>query len=284
MALSKRTVNKHNIKRAEVFKANGLNTLDVQYARPSFKGYARSDVDCVLCDHRHIKWLFSIKFDAPSGLVALGKVASGIDRDSEVTLGPVGSKCITDWLDALPETPEKLEALKRWNAEMEKCKKAMTAKVVEDLCLSAGFESPLDAFETYRTLPSEARWSLHRKDNKQLANNAYGVKNMRSSRGTVKVWLENLAKALQFQSSLYAPKQQEGGSTEVAAPVAAPKALTEDEKLIERGRVTWANKDVLKPYHQSAFASMGKQATRKGKFSSESQRRFYTDLLKKLEA
>ena len=104
MALSERTVNRHNIKRAKVFQENGLNDLDVQYAHPKFMGYGEGT--CILCDKQHLKWLFSIKFDEPQGLVALAKVGAGIDREGEVTLAPVGSKCITDWLDAVPETPE----------------------------------------------------------------------------------------------------------------------------------------------------------------------------------
>lgn len=281
MALSERTVNKHNIKRAEVFKANGLNILDIQYAHPHFSHYARSQQDCILCGHRHIKWLFSIKFDRPQGLVALAKVAAGIDRDNEVTLRYVGSKCITDWLDAVPETPEKLEVLKRWNAEMEKCKQAMKAKVVEDLCEQAGFESPQDAFDAYMSLSHLAKWSLPRKDAKRLASNAYGIKHKRSSRGTVKLWLASLVEALQYESNLWAPKQQD---PMVPAPAPEPvKQQTEDERLLERGRVAWANRNVLKGYHQQAFASMGKQATAKGGFVSKSQRQFYTDLLKKME-
>lgn len=281
MALSERTINKHNIKRAEVFKANGLNILDIQYAHPAFSGFG--DATCALCDKKHIKWLFSIKFDAPQGLVALAKVEAGIDRDAEVTLRPVGSKCITDWLDAVPSTPEKLEALKRWNTEMEKCKQAMKAKVVEDLCIAAGFESPLDAVEAYTSLSYDARWSLPRRSRNRLSNNAYGIKNMRSSRGTVKNWLEDLTNALAFESARWAPERQGSG---VSVPVPAPvvKAPSEDEKLLERGRAAWANRDALKPYHQKAFANMGVQAARNGRFVSEAQRKFYTDLLKQMEA
>jgi hypothetical protein len=284
MALSERTINKHNIKRAEVFKAHGLNTLDVQYAHPKFEHYTYDEQDCVLCGHRHIKWLFSIKFDAPQGLVALAKVAAGIDRDKEVVLSYVGSKCITDWLQALPETPEKLEALKRWHAEMEVCKRAMKAKVVEDLCRQAGYESPQDAFETYQDLPSDARYSLKRKQVRQLANNAYGIKHKRSSRGTVKSWLANLAEALQNWSSFYCPRRQSEETKEERQPVATTSRMSnEDFALLERGRAAWTNRHKLQVYHQQAFASMGKQARRANGFVSDSQRRFYTDLLKRLE-
>ena len=102
VALSEQTINKHNVKRAEVFAANGLCDLDIAFAHPEFTGYAMSDVDCTLCDHKHIKWLFAIRFDAPDVLTALGKVSTGITRTDAVTLLPVGSKCIKDWLDSVP--------------------------------------------------------------------------------------------------------------------------------------------------------------------------------------
>jgi len=279
MALSERTVNRHNIKRAEVFAANGLNTLDVQYAHPNFEGYGHGT--CTLCGKQHLKWLFSIKFDVPSGLVALAKVFTDITRDKEVTLQPVGSKCINDWLDAVPETAEKLEVLKRWGTEMKRCKQAMVAKVVEDLCKQAGFESPQEAYDAYIGLSYDSRYKLKRKQYRRLSNNAYGIKHMRSSRGTVKNWLADLTEALGYESQLYCPRQQQLNPAIVSVKV--PKPLSDDEKLLERGRAAWANRSVLTSYHLSAFVSMGKQAEKKGGFISSSQRRFYADLLKRLE-
>ena len=38
------------------------------------------------------------------------KISTGITRTDAVTLMPVGSKCIKDWLDAVPESAEKLAA------------------------------------------------------------------------------------------------------------------------------------------------------------------------------
>lgn len=285
MALSERTINKHNIKRAEVFKEHGLNTLDVQYAHPHFEHYAQSEQDCVLCGHRHIKWLFSIKFDAPQGLVALAKVGSGIDREGEVILSYVGSKCIQDWLDAVPETPEKLEALKRWHSEMERCKGAMKAKVVEDLCREAGYESPEEAYAVYHSLSTQSLFSLDRRTQRQLSNNGYGVKNKRSSRGTVKIWLENLAKALYFESLRFAPMPRRISSpVSASAPATVPaKSPSEDEKLLNRGRAAWSNKGALSERHRRAFVSMARQVARFGRFVSPAQRSFYTDLLKKME-
>jgi hypothetical protein len=280
MALSQKTVNRHNIKRAEVFATHGLNDLDVQYAHPNFEGYGHGT--CSLCGKQHLKWLFSIKFDAPSGIVALGKVMTGIMRDAEVTLKPVGSKCIVDWLDAVPETVEKLEALKRWEAEMQKCKRAMKAKVVEDLCKQAGFDSPEAAFAAYAAVSSQARWKLPAKQRKRLSNNAYGIKHKRVSRGTVKLWLEALEAAQMIQAQLDAA---ETGAPipEVPAEPETPKLSDADSDLIERGRVAWANRSALESYRQRDFEDIGRKVVKFGGFRSGAQRRYYTDMLKELE-
>jgi len=282
MALSEKTVNRHNIKRAEVFAANGLNDLDVQYAHPAFKGYGHGT--CALCGKQHLKWLFSIKFDAPSGLVALAKIETDIIRDQEVTLHPVGSKCIVDWLDAVPETAEKLEALKRWEAEMQKCRAAMKAKVVEDLCKQAGYDSPEDAFEAYQATSSQARWRLPYKSRRRLANNAYGIRHKRVSRGTAKLWLEDLAECQRVQAELDAA---ETGAPPPADPPPPADDLAKledaDADLIRRGRVAWANRDALRPYQARDFEDIGKKVVKYGSFRSGAQRRYYADMLTRME-
>lgn len=269
MALSKLTVNKHNVRRAEVFKANGLNILDVQYAHPHFAGYGHGE--CILCGQKHLKWLFSIKFDEPQGLVALAKVGAGIDREGEVTLFPVGSKCITDWLDAIPETPEKLEALKRWDREMTRCKQAMKAKVVEDLCESAGYESPEAAVEAFNaTSYRQRRSALNRYETNRMQRNARKVLYKTGARKTVQDWLKNLQLVLDWIKNNPEPEQ-------------SPEEK-ELQDLLTRGRAAWANKDKLQPYYQGVFEDIGAKVAKAGRFFSDSQKRYYTDLLKKLEA
>ena len=197
MALSETTINKHNIKRAEVFAANGLGDHDVAFAHPNFEGCnTGGDVDCILCGHRHICYQFSIRFETPDVTTMLGKIATGLVRTEEVTLKYVGSKCITDWLDAIPESAAKLEILKRWHVEMQKMKQAMVAKVVADLCLKAGYESPEAAYEAYASVSKQTCWKLTWAVRSQLKRNKYGVKNATAARNTVKVWLANLATLL----------------------------------------------------------------------------------------
>ena len=278
MALSERTLNRHNLKRADVFAANGLNDMDVQYARPTFTGYGHGT--CGLCGKQHIKWLFSIKFEVPSGLVALGKIMTGIDRDSEVTINPVGSKCINDWLDALPTTTDKLEELRaRWKQEMRKCKQAMTAKIVEDLCAKAGYATPEDAYNAYAGAV-RFTWRLDRSTRKQLSNNAYRIKNKRSSRGTVVKWLENLVSLLAAVTTTPAPAVTP--PTPPPAAPAQPVALTAaDADVVKRGRSV-TNLSALRHRQKGDFSDILSKVEKAGKFASNSQRRYFTDMLKKL--
>jgi hypothetical protein len=282
MALSEKTVNRHNLRRADVFAANGLNNMDVQYAHPHFEGYGHGT--CSLCGKQHLKWLFSIKFDVPSGIVALAKVFTDITRDKEVTLQPVGSKCIVDWLDAVPESAEKLEALRRWETEMKRCKQAMKAKVVEDLCRQAGFDTPQDAFDAYQATSSAARWKLPYKSRRRLANNAYGIRHKRVSRGTAKLWLEGLAECQRIQAELDAAETGAATPEVAAEPEPTTPALSqEDAEIVERGRVAWANRSVLRDYQRRDFEDIGRKVVKFGSFRSSAQRRYYADMLRRME-
>lgn len=289
MALSEKTINKHNLKRAEVFKANGLCDLDVAFAHPAFAGYATNSQDCVLCGHKHIKWLFAIRFGAPDMTTMLGKITTGITRTEEVTLKHVGSKCITDWLDAVPESTEKLEALKRWAVEMDKCKKAMVAKVVEDLCAQAGY-SPESAADTWQNLLEDCGshalvkivgWKTFA----FLRNNVRGIRYRTSSRATVKRWLESLATLVAShtatqETALEEPVKQ---IEETSAPIdpdsiegllARANAVLDDP--VKRGR--------LSPNHQLVVADIAAKVQKYGSFAPGGrQRGFFTSLLKRAE-
>ena len=292
MALSKRTVNKHNIRRAEVFKENGLNNMDVQYAHPNFIGYGNGE--CTLCGQKNLKWLFSIRFEAPGGMVALAKVMTDIIRDSEVTLHPIGSKCITDWLDAVPETAEKLEALKRWDREMVRCREAMKAKVVEDLCEDAGFETPEDAYTAWHDLQQSYAGrittyrTLGRYDAKRLSRNAKKIRYKTGARKTVQEWLKDLLKVLA------APLADVTEPTPRVSPVRRgltyPKpapvvhVLSKDHAaLLARGKASMSVLHTLPSYQQNAFTDITRKVESQGKFVSERQLSYYADMIKKLE-
>lgn len=281
MALTKLTATRHNIKRAEALKSYGINTLDLPHAKPGFMGYGHGT--CALCGQKNLKWLFKIHFDAPQGLIALAKVECEIDREGEVDITPVGSKCITDWIDALPETAEKLDLIKRWEVEMRRCKAAMKAKVVEDLCAEAGFETPDDAFTAYFDLTRIPRHLDHwRKaiswyEIRMLQRNAYKVKHRTLSRKTCQDWLKNLLKLRELP--LPEPEEVKQATEEES------KAKAEVQEILDRGKELYdEHADKLNGYYTDAFLDMHKKISQSGAFRSDRQRRFFTDIMKKMEA
>lgn len=293
MALTKLTATRHNIKRAEALARHGINTLDLPQAKPEFMGY--SDGTCDLCGQKNLRWIFKIYFDKPQGLLALAKVECGIDREGAVTITPVGSKCINDWIDALPETAEKLALLKRWEREMRSCKLAMKAKVVEDLCVAAGFETPEDAFDAYIKFffgrgYNTANFYHYRKvlaydEVASLRRNARKVRNKTLSRKTCQDWLRSLLKLIELgplPEKKADPKPEPASAPVTPAPVTP--AQTELGQLLERGRKAFEqNASALVEYSQKAFQDIARKVGKRGKFASDRQRSYYTDMLKKLE-
>ena len=271
MALSEATVNKHNIKRAEVFAANGLCDLDIAFAHPEFTGYATSDTDCGLCGHKHIKWLFAIRFDAPDITTALGKITTGIVRTEAVAIKPVGSKCITDWLQAVPESMEKLEALKRWDKELAKANRAKAKKALENKLVALGYPTLADLADAclvaYHDLKkaSVGSWLLRNTLRK------YGKKakyNRIKSAGTVKKAHDYVVEA----SALLPAKPTE----------ADPLAHCDDDtrKAILKGRDVWkTGAKHLTAIDRLAFVNIGKSLVKYGSFYSDTQRESYAVLI-----
>jgi hypothetical protein len=301
MALSKKTINKHNLKRAEVFAQNGLCNLDVAFAHPKFLGYAQDAQDCVLCGHKDIQWLFAIEFAAPDMITMIGKIDTGITRTQAVTLKPVGSKCIQDWLDAIPESVEKTEALKRWAVEMDRCKKAMTAKVVEDLCAKAGFATPADAVAAAGKL--DLSWSspvakgISQDERHALRNYSWKITHKTASRETVKKYLAALLHGIELaKAASEAAKAVEPDPTPapvVAVPVATPAPApvpaakpdpTTDLLLRADAVIADAAAMVaLGPKGQDALKDILAKVRRYGSFISASQRSYFTALVVKGE-
>lgn len=163
MALTKKTATKHNLKRAETFKAAGISDWDVKYAHPKFLGKDSSPEGgtCTLCGQQHLMWLYQIRFDAPDIAVALGAITKGISRTAEVVFDPVGSVCITDWFDALPESAEKLAALQRWKVELEKERQAKTIQAIENAIARAGLVDEATAITRFQALDSTQKNALN---------------------------------------------------------------------------------------------------------------------------
>jgi hypothetical protein len=301
MALSKKTVNKHNLKRAEVFKANGLCDLDIAFAHPNFDGYGAAE--CILCGKTNLKWMFSIKFDAPDALTALGKITTEITRTEEVTLAVVGSKCIKDWLDAVPESVAKLEALKRWDKEMKKANKAKAKKAVEAKLKKYGFDDQAALSVALYEVLSHANagkkltWYLRKKLSKYARSAKW---NRIKSAGTVKTAVDFMNEALAKlnENSLSAPttpKDPDNGAApaqavEAPAPV-DPNAdlahldasvrdlLVKGRDLFKAGLV----KKNLSDDHQDALIDIANKVKKYKSFVSSKQERFFKFLLSKAE-
>jgi len=303
VALSKKTINKHNLKRAEVFAKHGLGDHDVAFAHPEFIGYENDGDDCILCEHKNIKWLFAIHFEAPDTPTALGKVATGLVRTEEVTLSPVGSKCITDWLDAVPESAEKLEALKRWDKEMSKCKAAMKVKVCEDLCLELletrglSVEEDKTARQTVYALfhktGYKARSVLSWYDRKALSKNAYKVLDGTCVRKTAQEWIKRLEPVLDKQAELDAQKasEPEPETVKMVEPTQPipdddlAELAADDAELINRSRKAWdAGASKLDDYERNAIKDIAAKVVKFGSFApGGKQRGFFEKLVDRLE-
>lgn len=302
MTLSKKTVNAHNLRRADVFAKHGLGDHDVRYAHPAFLGYG--EAECILCGKQNLKWNFAIRFDAPDLTVALGKIATGLVRTEEVTLSVVGSTCINDWLDAVPESTEKLEALKRWDHEMKKMNMAKKKKVCEDLCTelceTRGIAIPEDhsardvAYKLYKGTGSQARGALTWFDRNRLNKNTYKVYTGTCARKTAQTWISNLETVLDAQAQIDAavtpPEPTANNDDDNIALLVLDGDLvtfkaTDEAELIQRARNAWeGGEHGLDDWEQTTLMDIGAKVIKYKSFASGKQRKFYAKLLAKLEA
>ncbi|HET6494516.1 MAG TPA: hypothetical protein VFH61_04015, partial [Thermoleophilia bacterium] len=294
MSLTEETANSYNLKRAQRFADAGINAADVTYAHPEFLGIG--DTACSLCDHAHIVWLFRLRFDAPDLIDSLAGIAKGIHRTAEVVFDNVGSTCITQWFDALPESAEKLAALGRWHAEVQKMNALKKRKACESLCLKAGYDSPEAAFDAWGALDlysykSAARKALTGSQRAQLKRNAYGVKHATSSVPTVKAWLANLLVAvtaanLATDASITEEITTHAPSLIPPTPVdELAKLSATDRDAIVRGRAAWkSGKANLNAWEQDTFKDIGQKVVKYGSFApGGKQRALYVKLLSLLE-
>lgn len=292
MALSEKTISKHNIRRAEVFAKYGLNTLDLNTVRPLYAGRSGSrEEECILCGQQHLKYLFTLFFAAPQGLAALAKVDTGIDREGEVTLNPVGSKCIHDWIDALPETAEKLELLKRWHVEIERMKADMKAEVCRELVKKAGYES-LDAVadlaaaifrfpydtDVQRREARAAQYALGYREARWFTNRTGRMRTGQLTKTAAARWLDDLAKARAAIETARAVAAQ--------APAVQPtsKMIPEVRALLDRGKAAHAqNAAALDARGLAAYLDIAQKVEQAGYFYTSTQMRYFRDLVVKME-
>lgn len=103
---------KHDAKRAQRFVDSGIDVADLAFSETAYIGEGGGT--CCLCD-TPIKYCFSLAFRSRPG------------RD-DVTMVPVGSQCITDWMRALPDCPEREAALARVKDAERERNRLMRAK------------------------------------------------------------------------------------------------------------------------------------------------------------
>ena len=120
-------MSRHDKKRAARFADRAIGAEDTQYSSTSYVGEGADS--CCLCDTK-IKYQFRLTFNTP------GK--------APVVFEPVGSKCITDWMKALPASPERDAAMARVKDAEKVCqrlkrekKAAEKAKNQRDVVLAA---------------------------------------------------------------------------------------------------------------------------------------------------
>lgn len=323
MALSKKTASTHNLNRAEVFKAHGINDWDAKYAHPQFVGkdHTSEGGTCTLCGQQHLLWLFAIRFDAPDLTVAIAAITKGITRTAEVVFNPVGSVCINDWMDALPESVEKLALLKRWKIEMEKEKAAKAEQAIGNALVKTGLETTEKAIERFvlaqaklGTLgPKAIDWwerssfakigfrasrafhhTLKRKWRSVKTVNLFAnvlkkiedfVPGAPPAPKTPEIDLEDGAEsaAIQPDGSLPAPLTPE----QLATLAAAKTKATEIQQLLDRGTEVLGSTEKLNrlnSYEQGAVKDICRKVKSYGSFASESQKGFLLKLLAKAEA
>jgi len=110
--------NRFDEKRASRFAAAGIDVADLASAETFYMG-EDDGAACCLCDHP-IKYCFGITFaNRPGG-------------EDDVTMAPVGSNCITHWMRALPDCPERDAALANVKAAERRRDELVRAKRKEE--------------------------------------------------------------------------------------------------------------------------------------------------------
>lgn len=102
----------HNLKRAQRFSEAGITHEHVDYAQVKYIKDESSE--CVLCD-TEIVYQFRLLFDIPG-------------RPQPIIFFPVGSTCITDWMNALPDSLNKAKIMIQAHEEIAKAEEIATEK------------------------------------------------------------------------------------------------------------------------------------------------------------
>lgn len=250
-------MNAHDRKRAARFAQAGIDATDIATADTSY--ISPDGGSCSLCDHE-LKHLFRLTFPA--------KV---------VTFEPVGSQCITDWMKALPPSPERDAALGRVKeAEKEMRRLQAEAKDRETLLERLGDDHG-GLMRRYFALPEAAKTDTLKDIGSRVCR--YGAFATPKQAGY-------FAKCLREAEGSAGPAPQAPATTGLPAdPIERTAVLMEKDadndgaQLMRRyGRLT---EDQRKS--DETLLDIGTRVSRYGTFISDSQRRLFARRLSDIE-
>jgi hypothetical protein len=269
-------MSRHNRMRAERFAAQGIVAADLRVADTSYEG--DGDTQCVLCD-TGIVHQFQLTFSK---------------ADGPVTFFPVGSKCITDYMKALPESPEREAAIERVRgAEREmRRQRDVIARMEEE-----GDADGAALMRIFCRLPRDVRKGDPSNPMVDIGAKVlrYGSFASQPQRRLFAVRVREAARAAGIPTGELVENQARAAAFGPAGDPPAPAPAGEDPRLRrianaeERdlaGRylvLTPAQKSGLRDQDRDALDDMGGRLLRYGSFRTDAQRRYFSGLVGRAE-
>lgn len=290
MPLNEKNVNAYNIRRAEAFAAAGVNDLDLRWAHPTFEGKGHGD--CTLCGKKDILWLFALHFDKPDLVQSIGAIEKQITRTEAVTFNPVGSECIQTWFEALPESLEKLEFLKRWKIELQRMARAKAAQATLNYLTKRGFASIEDALDRGKAIEEKVKATGPGYYTKVCGLTYYDRCALTKLRARLKRQGRLSHNAVKFLADLILRAEQalaDDAKTQPAAPAVPPPpaapAILADPLVVRANKVlndpTFSA--ALDNYRRGVVKDIVEKVTKFGSFRSTSQKGYLESLVSKAE-
>lgn len=249
---------RHNRKRAARIEAAGVRVDNLLDADTAFVGHNDDGTStCALCDHA-IKWLFRLSLNTESGWAEFE---------------PVGSTCITDWVEALPISSAQSELITRLKLAKGEAAKLKAETRARNALLKQLNEDEAKAVREYWAAPKHVR------EDDTLTDIIFRVEKYR-----------RFASVKQF--GFFAGRLQRllKGSARIQAETKtaeAPKVTQSDEvaALLERGRDVFrtGKAKLLDDRDREALEDIGKRVANYGTFVSDRQRSFFQAILRRAD-
>lgn len=259
-------MNAHDRKRAERFAQAGITVEDIASAEISYHG--EGSASCTLCDHT-IVHCYRLTFP-------------------KAIFEPVGSQCITDWVRALPESPARDAALaKVKDAEKEMRRLQTEAKDHENFLEALGSDARL--WTRYLDVPEAARCDTLRDIAAQVKGRWGFVSGKQAAFFAVRL---REAEARAARNGGAPVPAQARAQTPPAAPVPQDGPPTIDMAIAQLeadrdqdgARLMRRYAATVPETRCSTLTDMAERVIRYGRFSSDSQRRFFAVRLRVAES